>query len=660
MLELVDLTKRFGARTLLDRVCLRIDPGARIGLVGRNGEGKTTLLRLVAGTETPDDGRVTLQKSIRTGYLRQEIDATAEHSVLEEASRAQADLRALETQLRDLEHEMARRGERGEPPDDALADRYAKAQRQFEVGGGFEADVVLRSTLTGLGLGPEHWNRSLRELSGGWLMRVELAKLLLARPEVLLLDEPTNHLDLASIQWFEGMLREYPGAVIVVSHDRSFLDRQANMIAELEHGRLTLYRGNYTAYQTQRQRRLEEADARRTGLERQIEHAARFVERFGAKATKASQAASRKKQIARLETELATLPQEAKRRSIRLRFPEAPRSGDVVLRLEKVFKAYGARQVYAGLDLELRRGERVALVGPNGAGKTTLLRIIAGALEIDSGTRELGHNVRLAYFAQHQVESLDDSRTVLQELEADAPLDWVPRLRTLLGSFLFSGDDVEKKVGVLSGGERARLALAKLLLRGSNFLVLDEPTNHLDIPAIDVITQALADFGGTLLLISHDRHFVHQLTNRVLEVCPPEPGAQTARLRAYAGSYEDFLLAQGAPQQPRLTALAPRAHSLATKTAASGSPGVNGSRPSKNALRKLREESEGIQHSIMEAETARDHLDQLLFHPDVVRDGERIRALGAERSALEARLNELYERWQQLEESLEGLAAGNE
>jgi len=582
--------------------------------------------------------------------------------------------------MRELEVEIARRGQRGEHPDEALSDRYAHAQRAFEVGGGFDAEVVLRSTLTGLGLGPESWDRSLSELSGGWLMRVELAKLLLSRPEILLLDEPTNHLDLASIAWFEGVLREYPGAIVVVSHDRSFLDRQSNLIAELEYGRLTTYKGNYSAYLDQRERRLEEADARRKSLDRQIEHASRFVERFGAKATKATQAESRKKQIARWQAERETLPQEAKRRAIRLRFPSAPRSGDVVLRLEGVCKAYGARQVYRDLDLELRRGDRVALVGPNGAGKTTLLRIAAGALDFESGTRELGHNVSLAYFAQHQVESLDDSRTVLQEIEADAPLDWVPRLRNLLGSFLFSGDDVEKKVGVLSGGERARLALAKLMLRGANFLVLDEPTNHLDIPAIDVITRALSDFDGTLLLISHDRQFVNELTNQVIEVAPTEADVDhIARIDVFPGNYEDFLASRANPGGKggtvKLTKLDDRTTPPASNGGSSGSGSGSrkgsasakagaaptasatgsdgGSALSKNALRKLREASEKAQAAIIEAESQRDRLDQLLFHPDVVRDGDRVRTLTEERAVLESQLQELYTRWQDLEESLE-------
>jgi len=667
MLELSDLTKRFGARTLLDGISLRVDPGARIGLVGRNGEGKTTLLKVIAGLESHDEGRVGLQKGIRTGYLRQEIDATASHSILEEAATAQAHLRELEQRLRELEAQMAELGTQGLDPDAALSDRYHHAQRAYEVGGGFEAEVVLRSTLTGLGLGPDAWERPLCELSGGWLMRVELAKLLLARPEILLLDEPTNHLDLASIQWFEGVLREYPGAVIVVSHDRSFLDRQANSIAELELGRLNLYKGNYSAYEQLRERRLEESELRRQSLQRQIDHAARFVERFGAKATKASQAESRKKQIAKWEAERDLLPQPQKRRSIRLKFPEAPRSGDVVMRLERVAKAYGERCVYRDLDLEIRRGERVALVGPNGAGKTTLLRIIAGSLDFDSGTRELGHNVRLAYFAQHQVEALDDARSVLEELEADAPLDWVPRLRNLLGSFLFSGEDVGKRVGVLSGGERARLALAKLLLRGANFLVLDEPTNHLDIPAIDVITRALIDFGGTLLVISHDRHFINQITNRVLEVRPAsETASHAAEIQPYSGNYEDFLRERealangGAPAKrapgrlsPAPAESTPADSNAEPESAAADAAKVRSSRPSKNALRKLRELSEGLQSEIIDLETERDQIDQLLFHPDVVRDGDRVRALGDDRAALESQLGELYTRWEGVEAELE-------
>ena len=651
MLEIQQLTKHYGGRTVLDAVELRVDPRARIGLIGRNGEGKSTLLRIVAGLETADDGRVARGRSTRVGYLRQDVDPGAERSVLEEARTAQAPLRELERRIGALEAEMAAAGAAGNAVPAELATRYESAQAEFERLGGFAAEADLRSTLSGLGLGAAWWQRPLRELSGGWLMRVELAKLLLARPEVLLLDEPTNHLDLDSIAWFEGRLASYPGAVIVVSHDRAFLNRHALQIAELLNGRLKLYRGNYAAYLEQRDRAAGEVAARREHLERQIAHAAKFIERFGAKNTKATQAESRKKMIARLEAELDTLHVEAARPSLRFRFPPAPRSGEIALRLEQVHMSYGARKVYAGIDLEVRRGERIALIGPNGSGKSTLLRLIAGLLEPEAGVRELGHNVRLAYYAQHQSEALDDRRSVLEELGADAPLDMIPELRSLLGAFLFRGDDVEKRVSVLSGGERARLALAKLLLRGANLLVLDEPTNHLDIPAIEVLTQALHNFTGTLAIISHDRDFIDALANVILEVRPGEP---SARLERHPGNYGAYLARlEAAAAAPATPVVAARARAEATPTSA---PGTGGRTLSKNAVRRLRAEAEETEQSILDTETEIEQIDQLLARPNVVRDGERMRSLAQERADLDDRLRELYVHWQELEDEITATA----
>jgi ATP-binding cassette subfamily F protein 3 len=661
MLEIIDLTKRFGARAVLDRASMRVPDDARVGLVGRNGEGKSTLLRIVAGLDVSEDGRIVMRRGARVGYLEQEVDALGTQSVIDEVRTAQAPLLALEAQVRELEHQIAARGESGHAPPEALAQRYVDLHRELEVSGGFDADVALHRMLIGLGLGRDTWDKPLCALSGGWLMRVELAKLLLAQPEVLLLDEPTNHLDLTSIAWLEGVLRTYPGAVLVVSHDRAFLDRHVTHIAELEGGRLTVYRGGYSAYVEQRNRRLEEAETRRRALERQIAHARTFVERFGAKATKARQAESRKKQIERWSAERDALPTEAVRRTLRLTFPEAPRPGDVVVRLEGVCKSFSEKCVYRDLDLEVRRDDRVALVGPNGAGKTTLLRIIAGALAPDRGTRELGHNVRLAYFTQHQVESLDPSRTVLEEIEHGAPFEWVPRLRSLLGAFLFSGDDVYKRVSVLSGGERARLALAKLLLEGANFLVLDEPTNHLDIPSIDMVTSALQSFGGCLLLISHDRGLVNALANRVL-VVEPRDGDAGARVELLRMRYDEYMgepvprgraaePAAPAPGAPRATAGSGTAPA-ASNVASGATPDRRAAKRSKNAERRLREESEAVQEQIMETETRIGQIDQLLAHPTVARDGDRLRELALERSEQQSQLAELYTRWEALEEAL--------
>jgi ATP-binding cassette subfamily F protein 3 len=537
MLRVDEISKSFGGRALFEGASLHVRAGDRVGLVGRNGAGKTTLLRILAGLDRPDTGAIHLRRGARVGYLRQEVSATSDRTVLAEAETALEPLRALERRIRALEEEIARNHEH--VPDE-LASRYDAMQHEFERAGGFSADAGLRSTLVGLGLGPDKWEQPLAKLSGGWLMRVELAKLLIARPEVLLLDEPTNHLDLPSIRWFEGVLADYPGSVVVVSHDRVFLDRHCNRIAELTSSRLTPYKGNYSAYVEQKALRVAEAEARRDNIEREIAEKERFVTRFKAKASKASQAQSRVKQIEKLRSERDALPVESHERTMRVRFKTSLRSGETVLRLERVAKAYGDKVVYRALDFEIRRGERVALVGPNGAGKSTLLRLAAGAFPPDAGARELGHNVRCGFYAQHQVDALDPRRTVLREIEAEAGIDDVPRLRGILGAFLFSGDDVDKKVSVLSGGEKARLALAKLLLAGANFLVLDEPTNHLDMERATCSTAALAGYEDAPL--RQPRPPLHQpLATRVVESRPASRGERasssattTSRSRARA------------------------------------------------------------------------------------------------------------------------------
>jgi ATP-binding cassette subfamily F protein 3 len=645
MLRIDRIHKSFGSRTLLDGVSARVQAGDRIGLVGRNGEGKTTLLRILGGMETADDGRVVLEGDARLGYLRQEVDPTSETAVIDEARTALEPLRVLEGQLAELEARMAET--QGEVPE-ALAARYDAVRHEFERKGGFGAESRLRGTLAGLGLGEDRWQRPLRTLSGGWLMRVELAKLLLARPDVLLLDEPTNHLDLPSIRWFEGVLASYPGAVIVVSHDRIFLDRHATRILELDRGQLTSFPGNYSAYERRKAERVREAKAHIDSLDRQIAHAQKFVERFSAKATKAAQANSRKKQIEKLRAERDALVPRSERRGMALRFPPVPRSGDVVVRLEGVAKSFAETRVYRSLDLELRRGDRIALVGPNGAGKSTLLRLIAGSLEADAGSVELGHNVIPAFYAQHQLEALDRSKTVLEELESGAPLDEIPRLRSLLGAFLFSGDDVDKKVSVLSGGERARLALAKLLLGGANFLILDEPTNHLDMQAREVASAALDRFRGTLLFISHDRSLINSLANRVLEVMP---GPDEARTRMLIGGWDDYersleqLEDGSARPASRREARAARAAEKEVR------------RERERKLRGLRNELERTESEIEDTERAWEANNTLSSDPEALRDGTRMQELTRARRELEWKLADLNEAWERLGHELETMEA---
>jgi ATP-binding cassette, subfamily F, member 3 len=647
VLQLDQLAKSFGGRALFEGATLDVRPGDRIGLVGKNGAGKTTLLRILAGADHADSGHVHLQRGARVGYLRQEVSAVSERTVLEEAETALAPLRALEAKVRALEDEIARSG--GEVPE-SLAARYDAAHRAFEAAGGFSADAELRSTLVGLGLGEDKWHQPLRKLSGGWLMRVELAKLLIAKPELLLLDEPTNHLDLPSIAWFEGVLSAYPGAVVVVSHDRVFLDRHANRIAELESSRLTAYRGNYSQYVSQKALYQADVDARRANLERAIAHKEKFVARFRY-GTKASQAQSRLKSIDKLRDELGELPEAAANRKMRAHFASGVRPGQIVLRMERVAKAYGDNVVYRTLDFELARGERVALVGPNGAGKSTLLRMAAGALDPDRGDRELGHNVHAAFYAQHQVDALEPTRTALAELESSATIDDVPRLRGILGAFLFSGDDVEKKVGVLSGGEKARLALAKLLLARANFLVLDEPTNHLDIDARDVLTEALADYGGSLLFVSHDRRFIESLATRVVEITP---GDGQANVREFLGGYEAYAEALRRDAEPPTPKRVAKAEPAAAKSATPSPKRDDAAKKARErGQRKLRERSETLEREIEALEAAVTRLDWLAADPDVARDGDRMREIAAERRTHKDKLDALYLDWERMTAELD-------
>ncbi|MBW2493468.1 MAG: ABC-F family ATP-binding cassette domain-containing protein, partial [Deltaproteobacteria bacterium] len=563
LLRLEDVARSFGGRTLFRDVALSIHRADRIGLVGSNGAGKTTLMKSAAGLEATDSGRVIMPRGTRVAMLRQEIDPNRSCSVRVEVTSAFAELAELERNLHELERQMEELAHAGREIPSELTDRYGDCRTRFELGGGFERESRVERILEGLGFDAERIERPLNSFSGGWLMRVELAKLLLSSPDVLLLDEPTNHLDLPSIQWFEETVADYPGAVVIISHDRTFLRRHVNRVAELEGSGLTVFDGNFDRYVEQKALRREELVANKRTQDRKIAQTERFIERFRAKNTKAKQVQSRVKALDRLER--VELPDDHIAK-MRLVIPPVKRAGRSVLSLEGIEKAYGDTVVYEGVDLSIERGNRIALVGPNGAGKSTLLRIAAGVLPFDAGERTLGHNVTVAFFAQHQLEALDPHRSALEELEASATIDDIPRLRGHLGAFLFSGDDVKKKVSVLSGGEKSRLALAKLLLRPANFLVLDEPTNHLDLVSREVLEDALVGYGGTLLLISHDRAFLNALVNRVVEV-------DRGRLREYLGNYDDYLRkkaasAQRAPAVAKLEPLQTPGQQLAPPSAA--------------------------------------------------------------------------------------------
>ncbi|MEZ4330725.1 MAG: ABC-F family ATP-binding cassette domain-containing protein [Myxococcota bacterium] len=661
LLRLDQLEKTIGDRVLFRSVSLVVRAGDRIGIVGPNGAGKTTLLRMLLGEEALDGGDVQRPRSTRIAMLRQEIDPRAERSVREEAGRAFAELEALEAELVELEGRIARRGEAGEALPAALSERYDTLSTRLRLAGGFERDARVAAVLAGLGFDEEATARPLSTFSGGWLMRVELAKLLLAQPDVLLLDEPTNHLDLPSICFFEQTVERFPGALVVVSHDRTFLRRQANRIAELDgRGGFALYEGNYDRYLRERDARREELLARKANQDRQIAEMERFVERFRAQATKARQAQSRLKALEKIERVEA--PSDA-RRTIRLRLPEPARAGERVLSLEGIHKRYDDVPIYAGVDLEILRGERVALVGPNGAGKSTLLRIAAGTLSFDAGRRTLGHNVELAWFAQHQLETLDPAASILEEVERGARFEDVPRIRGLLGALLFSGDDVDKKVAVLSGGEKARVALAKLLLRPANLLVLDEPTNHLDIEACEVLEDAFRHFAGTVLFVSHDRSFVNALATRVVDV-------DHGRLESHVGNYDAYLerlerRAAGSPAaRARPRSGLPEAGAMAAgRAGAAASAGPDDEHDEKTARQRERERRkardrdarrlEKLEAKIAEEETRLAALKAAFAEPEVYRDHERLQALQSEQRGLETGLETLYAEWEALSTSVD-------
>ncbi|MBM4384049.1 MAG: ATP-binding cassette domain-containing protein [Deltaproteobacteria bacterium] len=641
-LRLSSVMRRFGARVVFDGVDLELRAGDRVGLVGPNGAGKTSLLRIAAGVDPADGGERALGRGERVGYLRQEIDLATHATVREEALSAFAAIDALEREMRELDARMA---EHGELPAH-LAERYDQLHTRFDRAGGFSREARADAVLEGLGFGEDARARKLATFSGGWVMRVELAKLLLAEPDVLLLDEPTNHLDLPSLEWFDETLAAFPGGVILISHDRAFLHRHTTRIAELRDAKFALYPCGYDAYLERKQQRLLELEAAAANQQRQIAHVEQFIDRFRYKASKAKQVQSRVKALDKIER--VEVPEEKKRR-MRLRIPEPARSGAIPVALKGVHKSYGETLVYAGVDFALKRGEKLALVGPNGAGKSTLLRMLAGVLPFERGARELGHNAQVAFYAQHQLETLSPERTLLAELESVASFDDIPRLRSHLGAFLFSGDDVQKKVSVLSGGEKARLALAKMLLRPSNTLVLDEPTNHLDVEACEVLESALADYGGTLVFISHDRDFVNALATRVVEV-------RGGKLREFLGNYDAYLT--------KLREDAERAAATAAPSAA----GTNGTTapPASDAQRtreerKARERTERkiarLEEQIGEKEAQVEELGARLGDADIYSDYERVREIEAERDALKYEVAGLYAQWEALAAELEAADA---
>ena len=537
MISFTRISKQYGRQILFVDASFQLNPGEKVGLVGPNGSGKTTLFRMIVGEESPDEGDVSVPRKMTVGYFRQDVEEMSGRSVLDEAIAGSGRLGDLHHELEVLQHAMADPARAGDM--DRILARFGEVQAEYEHSGGYGLEAQAREVLDGLGFEEERIDGDVGTLSGGWKTRIAMARVLLGRPDVLLMDEPTNHLDIESIIWLEGFLKSLPGALLMTSHDREFMNRAVTKIAEIDAGEIIVYSGNYDFYERERAIRETNREAAYARQQAMLAKEQRFIDRFAAHAAKAAQVQSRVKALDKIER--IVLPK--KRRGVKFEFRPPPRSGDQVAVLEEVSKAYGRRVVHDHLSATIRRGERWCVMGKNGAGKTTLLRMVAGVMPPDSGEITLGASVRLGYFAQQALDVLDPNLTVEEQLQKEFTQESVGALRKLAGAFQFSGDDIDKKIRTLSGGEKTRLVMAIMLLNPPNFLVLDEPTNHLDLATKEMLIESLRSFEGTLLFVSHDRAFLRALSNRVIEL-----GGETgvdSEPHLYPGSYVEYVARTG-------------------------------------------------------------------------------------------------------------------
>ena len=635
MLHVNQLTKSFGSRVLIEDATFAIAPGEKVALVGRNGCGKTTLFRILCGEEPYDSGTLVFGPSCRLGYLGQEGQLQPDRTLWEEMQEVFADIDDLERQMRALEEQM---GTCSEEETEALLSRYGRLQNRFEHSEPHLIEAKIATILTGMGFKASDYQRRCREFSGGWQMRGAMARLLLREPDLLLMDEPTNHLDVQTVEWLEEYLLKSSSTVFIVSHDRYFLDKLVKRTLELRQGKIDSYAGNYSFYLQEREVRRELQQAAYDNQQKRLAQEMKFVERFRYKATLATRVQSRVKMIEKRERIEAP---DRDQRALKAAFSETVASGEEVLNIHRVCKAYGERQVLQDLSLKVERGERIALVGVNGVGKSTLLRLLANLEAPDKGSIKAGYKLAPVYYAQHQAEALDADKTVLEEAAEVAPYTDHTRIRTILGCLLFEGDDVNKKVGILSGGERSRVALSRCILTPSNLLLLDEPTNHLDITAREALLDALQNYEGTIIIVTHDRHFMNSIATAVVEI-------RDFQAFRYIGNYDEYHRKREAEKRQEAQALERAKQHEVTKTKTQVEKERKAVRQAHSGTHKIRWKLEVLEKRIYELEDAVLALGEQLGDPELYSDPDKAQAVQREYEAKKAEVEELTAIWDEM------------